>query len=197
MKKFALMIAGIGIAAATVPAATAQPGWQSIGQRQVELDRRIDQGVRSGQLNRNEAARLRVEYRGIVDLEARYRRSAPGLTNAERADLDRRYDALARKIRWERHDGQTRPGADADWWGLNQRQAILDRRIDQGVRSGQLSRAEAVRLRGEFRQLVALEARYRQSRPGLTMAERADLDRRFDALARKIRWERHDWERRR
>lgn len=193
MKKIALIVAGLGIAAATVPAATAQAGWQNINQRQAQLDRRIDQGVRSGQLNRNEAARLRAEFRGIADLEIRYRRSAPGLTVAERRDLDRRFDALSRKIRAERQDGQ---GA-GNWWNINQRQAILDRRIDQGVRSGQLTRMEAVRLRAEFRGIAALEARYRQSRPGLTVAERNDLDRRFDVLARKIRWERRDWQNRR
>ncbi len=193
MKKFALMIAGLGIAAATVPAATAQAGWQNINQRQTQLDRRIDQGVRSGDLTRAEALRLRAEFRGIADLEIRYRRSAPGLTMAERADLDRRFDALSRKIRAERQDNR---GA-GNWWNINQRQATLDRRIDQGVRSGQLTRAEAVRLRAEFRGIVALEARYRQSRPGLTTAERADLDRRFDVLARKIRWERRDWQNRR
>ncbi len=193
MKKFALMIAGLGIAAATVPAATAQAGWQNINQRQAQLDQRIDQGVRSGQLNRAEAARLRAEFRGIADLEIRYRRSAPGLTVAERADLDRRFDSLSRKIRAERHDGQ---GA-SNWWNINQRQAQLDRRIDQGVRSGQLTRTEAVRLRAEFRGIVALEARYRRTAPGLTVAERADLDRRFDVLARKIRWERRDWQDRR
>jgi hypothetical protein len=193
MKKFALMIAGLGIAAATVPAATAQAGWQNINQRQAQLDRRIDQGVRNGQLTRAEALRLRAEFRGIASLEVRYRRSAPGLTVAERRDLDRRFDALSRKIRAERQDGQ---GA-GNWWNINQRQAILDRRIDQGVRSGQLTRMEAVRLRAEFRGIAALEARYRQSRPGLTVAERNDLDRRFDVLARKIRWERRDWQNRR
>ena len=146
-KKFALMIAGLGIAAATVPAATAQAGWQSINQRQAQLEQRINQGLRNGQLTRAEATRLRAEYRGIAQLEVRYRRSAPGLTIAERRDLDRRFDVLSRKIRVERRDNQNRPGADNGWWNINQRQAILDRRIDQGVRSGQITRAEAVRLR--------------------------------------------------
>jgi len=105
MKKIAMLIAGLGIAAATIPAASAQHGgWQGINQRQAQLDRRIDQGVRSGQLNRREAERLRSEFRGIANLEYRYRRSAPGLTMAERRDLDRRFDALSRKIRWERND---------------------------------------------------------------------------------------------
>ncbi len=196
MKKIALIVAGLGIAAATVPAATAQAGWQNINQRQAQLDRRIDQGVRNGSLTRTEAVRLRAEFRGIADLEARYRRSAPGLTLNERRDLDRRFDVLSRKIRIESTD-RDRPGAGNGWWNINERQAILDRRIDQGVRSGQLSRAEAIRLRAEFRGIVALEARYRRTAPGLTVAERADLDRRFDTLARKIRWERRDWERRR
>lgn len=108
MKKIAILIAGLGVAAAAIPAASAQQGWWGINQRQAQLDRRIDRGVRTGQLTRPEAARLRAEFRGIVNLEYRYRRSAPGLTRWERNDLDRRFDMLARKIRWERHDWQNR-----------------------------------------------------------------------------------------
>ena len=105
MKKIAMLMAGLGIAATTIPAASAQHGsWQGINQRQAQLDQRIDRGVRSGQLDRREAARLRAEFRQIANLEHRYRRSAPGLTMAERRDLDRRFDALSRKIRWERND---------------------------------------------------------------------------------------------
>ena len=94
--------------AATIPAASAQQGWWGINQRQAQLDQRIDRGVRSGQLNRREAARLRSEFRGIAQLEYRYRRSGGRLDMAERRDLDRRFDALARKIRWERRDWQHR-----------------------------------------------------------------------------------------
>jgi hypothetical protein len=81
------------------------------------------------------------------------------------------------------------------WQSINQRQANLDRRIDQGVRNGQLSRREAVRLRSEFNQIARLEARYR--RGGLTQWERADLDRRFDRLSAQIRYERRDHDGRR
>lgn len=70
------------------------------------------------------------------------------------------------------------------------RQANLDRRIDVGVRTGQLSRREAVRLRSEFNALVRLEAQYR--RGGLSAWERNDLDRRFDRLSMQIRSERRD-----
>lgn len=76
--------------------------WMSIDRRQQQLDRRIDQGLRNGQLNRNEAMRLRAEFRNIARLENRYR--ANGLSNWERADLDRRFDRLAMAIRFERRD---------------------------------------------------------------------------------------------
>lgn len=79
----------------------------------------------------------------------------------------------------------------APWQSINQRQASLDHRIDVGVRNGSLSRAEAMRLRGEFRSLSRLEISYRRSN-GLSMRERADLDARFDRLSRQIQIERHD-----
>lgn len=80
---------------------------------------------------------------------------------------------------------------DRSWQNINQRQANLDRRIDRGVRNGSLTRAEAVRLRAEFRQLAYLEARYRRT-GGLSRWERQDLDRRFDRLSARIRFERND-----
>lgn len=81
------------------------------------------------------------------------------------------------------------------WQSINVRQSNLDRRIDVGVRNGQLSRREATRLRGEFTALLRLEANYR--RGGLTAWERADLDRRFDRLSAQIRTERRDRDNRR
>lgn len=107
MKKFMLLIAGFGVATAAVPASAApafQGGWQAIGARQDRIEQRIDQGVRSGALSRREATQIRNQYRGLVRMEARYRASRPGLTPAERRDLDRRYDALSAKIRYEKHD---------------------------------------------------------------------------------------------
>jgi len=81
-----------------------QGGWISINQRQAQLDRRIDMGVQRGDLNRREARRLRMEFNQIAQLESRYRHN--GLSNSERADLDRRFDRLAAQIRWERRDNQ-------------------------------------------------------------------------------------------
>jgi len=156
--------------------------WTSINQRQANLEARINAGVRDRSLSQAEATRLRADFQALVRMEATYRRN--GLTAAERADLDRRFDALSERIRDERQDG------DGGWTSINQRQANLEARIDAGVRDRSLSQAEAASLRSDFQMLVRMEADYRRN--GLTAAERADLDRRFDDLSRRIRAERRD-----
>lgn len=182
MKKLLAIAVAAGALAVAAPASA--QSWQNINQRQANLDARIDAGVRSGDLTRNEAARLRNEFRDLARLEARYR-SSNGLSRGERADLDRRFDLLSQRIRFERHDRQ-----DRNWQPINQRQRNLDARIDAGLRNGQLSRTEAYNLRREYGEIAALENRYRRN--GLSNAERADLDRRFDRLSRMVQAERND-----
>ena len=77
-------------------------GWRSIDQRKYNLDRRIDQGVRTRQLSVREASRLKNELNSLVRLERAYQRD--GLSRRERMELDRRYDALSAKVRYERRD---------------------------------------------------------------------------------------------
>ena len=115
MKKILLSIAAVSaIAAATVPAtASAQSygpdrgyghndrGYDQ-GDRVARLDQRIDMGVRSGGLTRNEAWRLKGDLRETARLQARYNRG--GLNGWERADLDRRFDRISAQVRYERHD---------------------------------------------------------------------------------------------
>jgi len=187
MKKFLAMAVAASALAVAAPA-SAQT-WQSINERQARIDQRIDVGVRNGSLTRSEAGRLRSEFYGLARLEAHYRRD--GLSRAERADLDRRFDALSAQVRYERHDRQD----NRNWQPINQRQRQLDNRIDVGVRQGWLSRREATALRAEFNQIARLEAQYRRN--GLSMQERRILDQRFDRLSRTIEAEMRDRDRRR
>ena len=114
MNKIVLAITAAAALAATAAPAMAQPygarndRWTSIDHRLNNLDRRIDQGVRTGQITRNEAVRLRGEFNSLLRLEANYRRG--GLTAWERADLDRRFDRLSAQIRYERGDRDHRRG---------------------------------------------------------------------------------------
>ena len=107
MKKFALMLAGLGALMTALPASA--QSWQPVNQRQAQIERRIDQGIRNGSLSRREAVNLRAEFRQIANLEQRYRRSN-GLSMQERRDLDRRFNALAYKVRVDKNDRNGRPG---------------------------------------------------------------------------------------
>ncbi|MGK6318142.1 hypothetical protein [Sphingomonas sp. DT-204] len=103
MNRITKIVAGLSLAAAVaVPSVASAQAWQSINARQARLDARIDQGIRSGALNRAEAARLRTDFRALARLERRYR--VNGLSLAERRDLDRRFDALSARIRVQKHD---------------------------------------------------------------------------------------------
>jgi hypothetical protein len=184
MKRFLPALAAVGALAVALPAAA--QSWAPIDARQATLEARIEQGLRNGSLTRREAVNLRGEFHDIASLEARYRTTG-GLQGWERADLDRRFDQLSARIQIARADTD-RGGA---WQSINLRQTMLDRRIDRGLRDGTLTRGEATRLQREFRDVVRLEARYRNT-GGLQGWERADLDRRFDRLSAQIRVERAD-----
>lgn len=126
MKRIALTVLAAATVVAAIPAAASAqnprgpipyteyrpstpPVWQNINQRQRELDRRIDLGVRMGRISRREAVALRADFQRIVRLERTYRRG--GLSVRERAELDRQFDRLSARIRVEASDRDTsRPG---------------------------------------------------------------------------------------
>ena len=79
---------------------------------------------------------------------------------------------------------------------VNRMQAQERNRIEQGIRSGQLTRGEADRLVAEQRSIQAEERRYRADGV-LTRAERTDLTRDLNAASRHIYNETHDAQTRR
>ena len=73
---------------------------------------------------------------------------------------------------------------------INQRQAQQQSRIRQGVRSGELTRAEATRLEAQEAHIRNLEARLREG--GLTPSERAKLERDLNRESQNIYRQTHD-----
>ena len=104
MKKLTVMLMGLGFATAAFPAVSVAAPFAPLNQRAQMIQSRIDQGIRSGNLNRREAFQLQGQLRGIQKLEYRYRVSGGRIDMRERADLERRYDALSAKVRFDKHD---------------------------------------------------------------------------------------------
>jgi Ni/Co efflux regulator RcnB len=100
MKK--ILIAAVAVATLAAGAAQAAP-WMPINARQAMLEQRINMAQRAHRISVREAQGIRVEFRQIAGLESRYRRTG-GLQNWERADLDRRFNALSARIRYESRD---------------------------------------------------------------------------------------------
>jgi hypothetical protein len=108
MKKLTVVLMGLGFATAAFPAVSVAAPFAPLNQRAQMIQMRIDQGIRSGGLDRREGFKLQNELRGIQKLEYRYRVSGGRLDMRERADLNRRYDVLSAKVRFDKHDRQRR-----------------------------------------------------------------------------------------
>lgn len=104
MKKILIAAAAAMTIGATLTAGAAQAApWVSINARQAMLEQRINMAQRSHRISYREAQGIRMEFRRIANLEYRYRRTG-GLQPWERADLDRRFDALSARISYESRD---------------------------------------------------------------------------------------------
>jgi hypothetical protein len=76
-----------------------------IDQREANQEKRIDQGVTSGQLTKREAARLRAGEDRIARAEARAKADGT-VTAKERKHLEKMENAESKKIAHEKHDKQ-------------------------------------------------------------------------------------------
>ena len=132
--------------------------------------------MRDRSLTAEEANQLQAEYQDIDRLETQYRVSGRTVTQAERADLDRRFDQLSSRVQYNRNDDDTR------WTNLDRRQAQFNERLNRAVSDQRVSPRQASELRSEFNGIASLERSYRLSRPGITVAERNDLNARFNGM---------------
>ena len=75
---------------------------------------------------------------------------------------------------------------------VKDRQKVQQGRIKQGVRSGELTKKEAVKIEKKEAKLHQEIKKDRADGPGLTPKERVKIDRKQDKLSREIAKEKHD-----
>lgn len=85
--------------------ALAQAATPGVDQRQINQERRIDQGVASGSLTQREATRLERGQQRVENLESRAK-SDGVVTRQERAQLQHAENVQNRHITREKHDRQ-------------------------------------------------------------------------------------------
>lgn len=92
-------------------AQTTKPERHHIAQRKVDQQRRIGQGVRSGQLTPGETKHLEGQEQGINREERGMREQDNGhLTSADRRTLAQQQNQESRRIYRDKHNDRTDPG---------------------------------------------------------------------------------------
>ena len=99
----AASLAGAALPAFAQSLSTQPPpaSWKPLPQRQDQVAEEIAAGVDNGSLSDLQARDLRDQFKGLLDLEDQYRQT--GLTPAQQADLQARYDTLEARIQVDSH----------------------------------------------------------------------------------------------
>ena len=123
-------------------------------QRNINQQQRIENGLQSGQLNTQEAARLEREEAHVSKLQSKALKDGT-LTTAEKNRIERAQDKVSRDIYAEKHDAQTGNPNSASSKRMQadvQRNINQQQRIKSGIQSGSLTNHEVAKLeRGEAR----------------------------------------------
>ncbi|MBU1237604.1 MAG: hypothetical protein KJ634_03205 [Gammaproteobacteria bacterium] len=99
------LIAVAFAALVAVPAFADSAATPGIDQRQANQERRIDQGVASGELNARETARLERGQQRVENMETRAK-SDGVVTKGERARIQARQNLQSKRIVRQKHDPQ-------------------------------------------------------------------------------------------
>lgn len=176
-----------------VPAFAQSLGVGGAAQANVNQQVRIENGLKSGQLNTREAAKLEREESKISRVEANAMADGK-VTAAERGRIDKLQDKASHDIYKEKHDAQTGNPASASSQRMQadvQRNINQQSRIQSGLKDGSLTTREAARLeRGQAR------VERREARAGIDghvgAREQARIQRGENRQSEVIRHERHD-----
>ena len=129
--------------------------------RDVDQQKRIEQGLQSGQLSSGEARKLEAGESRIDKTEQRDLRNG-SLSASERAQIQREQNRESKAVYNQKHDAQT---GNPDSLKSNMEQANVQRNINQeqrlhnGVTSGSLSNRELARQEGNESHVDRMESR--------------------------------------
>ena len=182
------LFAGLGVA----PAMAQNTSTPAVDRAQQAISARIQQGLASGHITPSEARELYRRDRDIEMRESRFKANGSA-TPQERQQLRSELESLAAEVErmMANRDFIAQPGANTN--GIDNRQENISQRIDEGLRSGRLTRPEARRLQRQERDIARHEASFK--RDGVVTQQerqqlRSELARLNNDLARLLRNER-------
>ena len=148
------------VAGALISGAAFGQGTAATVQRDVNQQQRIERGLQSGQLTTGEAAKLEQQETKVETMQKNALRDGK-VTPAEKARLARAQNAASANIAKQKHDAQLGNPNSASSKRMQadvQRNVNQQARIEQGVKSGQLTNKEAAKLERGQSHVTAKEA---------------------------------------
>ena len=190
-KLLSLLVAGLLAAPAFAQTAATDV------QRDVNQQTRIEAGLKSGQLNTTEAAKLEREQARISRTEQGALKDGK-LSQREQRKIDRMQNSASADINAQKHDAQTgRPNSPSSqrMQADVQRNVNQQTRVENGVKSGQLTNHEVARLeKGEARIDHREAAAGKDGHVGA--AEQRKIQRADNRESRRIYRQKHDGQQR-
>lgn len=190
-KLLSLLVAGLLAAPAFAQTAATEV------QRNVNQQTRIEAGLKSGQLNTTEAAKLEREQARIAKAEQHALKDGK-LSEGEQHKIDRMQDAASADIHAQKHDAQT---GNPDSASSQRMQAAVQRdvnqqtRIENGIKSGELTNREVAKLeKGEARIDRMEAAAGKDGHVGA--AEQRKIQNAESRASKRIHHQKHDRQRR-
>ncbi|HTS55036.1 MAG TPA: hypothetical protein VMH26_17325 [Burkholderiales bacterium] len=162
-------------------------------QRNVNQQGRIEQGLQSGQLSTQEAAKLEKGEARIEKMEQRAE-SDGKMTNAEKQRIEQAQNKESREIYRDKHSAQTGNPNSASSQRMQadvQRNVNQQQRIEQGVQSGQLTNREVRNLEKGQANVSRKEARA-GANGHISANEQHNIQTAENHQSRKIHREKHN-----
>jgi len=178
-------------------AATAQTTGSEV-QRDVNQQQRIEQGLKNGSLNTREASRLEQGEARIDKMESNAEKNGK-LSPAEKARIQRAQNQESREInRLESNSAKGNPNSASSqrMQADVQRNVNQERRIEQGVKSGQLTNREVGKLENGQARVDRAEARA-GANGNVSAKEQQRIQKDENQQSRRIYKQKHDKQTRR
>ncbi len=189
-------VAAAAVAGLFSIAATAQTTGSEV-QRDVNQQQRIEQGLKSGSLNTREASRLESGEARIDRMESSAMKDGK-LSPAEKARIQRAQNQESRDInRLESNSARGNPNSASSqrMQADVQRNVNQQQRIEQGVKSGQLTNREGGKLEGGQARVDRAEARA-GANGRVSTNEQQRVQRAENQQSKRIYKEKHDAQKR-
>jgi hypothetical protein len=190
-KLLSLLVAGLLAAPAFAQTAATEV------QRDVNQQTRIEAGLQSGQLNTTEAAKLEREQARIAKTQQHALKDGK-LSEGEKHKIERMQDSASADIYAQKHDAQTGNPNSASSKRMQadvQRNVNQQTRIENGIKSGELTNREVAKLeKGEARINHKEAAAAKDGHVGA--AEQRKIQKAESRQSKRIHHQKHDGQQR-